>query len=103
MGAVGNAPNFTRALNGQILEDEEGNESNPLSDGSEEGSDDSNLGNGNGNDNDYPLPGSWGPCTVDNPPEDDAPPYGLLPDFTPAGIGFGKAHDLSALPLRGLF
>jgi hypothetical protein len=33
VGAVGNAQILTRALNGNILEDEEGNESDSLSDG----------------------------------------------------------------------
>ena len=92
-GAAGNAQILVRVLNGQILEDEEGKEDDPLSDGSEEGSDGSSGANDNKDEHDYPLRDSWRLCEVDALPE-GASPLGVLPEFIPAGIGIGKAHDL---------
>jgi hypothetical protein len=92
-GAVGNAQILARALNANILEDEEGNEDDPLSDGSEEGSEGSGSDNGNEDEHDYPLHDSWKQCVVDALPE-GASPLGVLPEFTPAGDGVGKAHNL---------
>jgi len=54
-GAVGNAQILARALNENILEDEEGNENDSLSDGSEEGSEGSGGDNGNEDEHDCPL------------------------------------------------
>ena len=64
-GAAGNAQILVRVLNGQILEDEEGKEDDPLSDGSEEGSDGSSGANDNKDEHDYPLRDSWRLCEVD--------------------------------------
>lgn len=58
-GAVGNALILARALNENILEDEERSENDSLSDGSEEGSEGSGGDNGNEDEHDCPLRDSW--------------------------------------------
>ena len=61
-GAIGNAQILARALNDNILEDEEGNENDSLSDDPQEGSEGSEgSGGDNGNEDEhgYPLRDSW--------------------------------------------
>ena len=93
IGSVENAPVLVRGLSGAVLEDEEGNEDDVVSDASEEGSEGSENDDNDDSDDSYPLPASWRDAIVEEFPGGAPLNFGL-PDFTPAGRGVGRVHEL---------
>ena len=76
-----------------------------VSDASEEGSEDSEGAGHADNgciDFAYPLAASWSEVRVDALPEGAPLNFGL-PDFTPAGRGYGRAHELDHVACLGTF